>query len=111
MSYDITLKRGDTRYAIKAILKDADGDPVNLEGCEVKFFMAPLGQLAVISREPHIENAANGEVWVVWVPGETNKSGVYRSEFKVKYPDGKIETFPNTGYISIKILNDLGGGK
>ena len=107
MSYDITLKRGDTRYAIKAILKDIDGDPVNLEGCEVKFFMALLGQPAIIKREPHIENAANGEVWVVWVPGETNTSGIYQAEFKVVYPDGRVETFPSDGHISIQIMNDL----
>lgn len=109
MSYDITLKRGDTRHAIKAILKDNDGDPVNLTGCEVKFIMAPLGRGATVCREPHIEDAEHGEVWVVWVPGETAISGVYRAEFEVVYLDGKVETFPSDGYISINIINDLGG--
>ena len=109
MSYDITLKRGDTRHAIKAILKDNDGDPVDLTGCEIKFIMAPLGRRATVCREPYIADAGHGEVWVVWVPGETGISGVYQAELEVVYPDGKVETFPSNRYISINIMNDLGG--
>lgn len=108
MSYDVTIKRGDTRNCIKAVLKDATGSPVNLTGCEVKFLMAPLGRQANCSRAAHIQDALNGEVWVVWAPGETDISGVYRAEFEVLYDDGKRETFPNDGYINIQILNDLG---
>ncbi|MGI5900830.1 MAG: BppU family phage baseplate upper protein [Christensenellales bacterium] len=107
--YDVTLKRGDTRHAIRAVLKDADGDPVNLTDCQVKFKMAPLSGPATISRAAHIQNAEKGEVWVVWVPGETDTSGIYRAEFQVTYPDGRRETFPYNGYISIQIMNDLGG--
>ena len=107
--YDVTLKRGDTRHAIRAVLKDADGDPVNLIDCQVKFKMAPLLRPVTINRAAHIENTDAGEVWVVWVPGETDTSGIYRAEFEVTYDDGRRETFPNTGYISIQILSDLGG--
>lgn len=110
MGYDITIKRGDTRNCIKAILKNASGAPVNLKGCSVKFHMAPLGlrRSAMVSRAAHIQDAASGEAWVVWAPGETDTAGVYRAEFEVIYPDGRRETFPNGGYISIRILDDLG---
>ena len=108
MGYDITIKRGDTRNAIKAVLKDAAGAPVDLTGCEVKFHMAPLNRPAVISRAAHIENAATGEIWLVWAPGETDTAGVYRAEFEVVYQDGRRETFPSNGYIGIQILDDLG---
>jgi hypothetical protein len=108
MGYDVTIKRGDTRNCIKAILKNASGDPVNLAGCSVKFHMAPLRQPAIISRAVHIQDAAAGEVWVVWVPGETDSTGIYRAEFEVVYQDGRKETFPNKGYISLLIQNDLG---
>lgn len=109
MGYDVTIKRGDTRNCIKAILKDSAGSPVDLTGCEVKFHMAPLCRPAIVSRGAHIEDAAAGEVWVVWAPGETDTTGVYRAEFEVVYEDGRRETFPNDGYISIQILKDLGG--
>ncbi len=107
MSYDVTLKRGDTRHALKAILKDSSGSPVDLTGCTVTFCMAPLGQPAVVSRAVDIHDTAGGEVWVVFAPGETDVSGVYRAEFQVTYGDGRKETFPSGGYISIQILSDL----
>lgn len=107
MSYDITIKRGDTRNCIKAVLKDATGNSVDLTGCDVNFYMVPLCGTTVIKRAAHIEDAAAGEVWVVWAPGETNTSGIYQAEFKVVYPDGRVETFPSDGYISIQIMNDL----
>ena len=108
MGYDVTIKRGDTRNCIKAILKDSAGSPVDLTGCEVKFHMAPLCRPATISRAVYIQDVATGEVWVVWAPGETDIAGVYRAEFEVVHEDGRRETYPNTGYISIQILNDLG---
>jgi hypothetical protein len=107
MSYDVTIKRGDTRHAIRAILKDSSGSPVNLTGCTVTFCMAPLGRSAVVSREVDIHDTAGGEVWVVFAPGETDISGVYRAEFRVTYPDGRKETFPNSGYLAIQILDNL----
>ena len=108
MGYDITIKRGDTRHALKAVLKDASGTPVDLTDCSVSFHMAPLNRPAVISRAVHIEDAGNGEVWMVWAPGETDIAGIFRAEFEVVYQDGRRETFPNDGYISIQILDDLG---
>ena len=108
MGYDVTIKRGDTRNCIKAVLKDGTGTPVDLTGCEVKFYMAPLNRPATISRAAHIQDAAAGEIWVVWVPGETDVAGIYRAEFEVVYQDGRRETFPNTGYVSIQIMSDLG---
>lgn len=108
MGYDITIKRGDTRNCIKAVFKDANGAPIDLTGCAANFHMAPLNRPAIISRAVHIQDVATGEVWVVWAPGETDTAGVYRAEFEVLYDDGKIETFPNDGYISIQIIEDLG---
>lgn len=107
MSYDVTIKRGDTRHAIRAVLKNTQGTPVNLSGCSVSFHMAPLGRPPTISRQVDIHDAEGGEVWVVFAPGETDISGVYRAEFRVAYGDGRKETFPNDGYLSIQILGNL----
>lgn len=107
VDYDVILKRGDTRHAIKAILKDANKDPVDLTNCDVTFVMAPIGRPAIINRTAYIHDASNGEVWVVFRPGDTDMSDVYQAEFKVVYPDGKKETFPNFKYIKIKIVKNL----
>ena len=109
--YDVVLKRGDTRHAIRAVLKDAAGNPVDLTDCSVAFSMASLGWSTVIDRAVYVRDAKAGEVWVVWAPGETSVSGVYRAEFSVQYPDNRKETFPNDGYLSIKIMKDLRKGE
>jgi|LSQX01.3.fsa_nt_gb hypothetical protein len=110
MSYDITLKRGDTRNCIRVILKDADGNPLSIPECkEIRFLMAPLGRLAMINRLAYVpDEGSPGEVWHVWALGDTDTSGVYRAEFRVEYMDGRKETFPSNGYISINIMNSLG---
>jgi hypothetical protein len=41
-------------------------------------------------------------------PGETDTAGTYRAEFEATYLDGRKQTYPNDGYISIEILPDLG---
>jgi len=99
-----TIKRGDTRYALKAILKDGDGIPVDLNNCDVSFIIK-----GVMERTPYIHDAVNGEVWVVFHPEDTANEGYYIGEFKVVYSDNRIETFPNEGFIRIHITESLGG--
>lgn len=97
-----TIKQGDTRYALKVVLKDGDGLPVNLTGCQVNFILQQA-----FERSPYIQDAVNGEVWVVFQPTDTAKTGYFNAEFKVTYPDGKIETFPNNGFIKIYVSPSL----
>ena len=103
-----TIKRGDTRQIIKAVLGN-DGVPVNLTGATVRFLMSryQTGAL-VINRAAHIEDATGGKIWFVWLAGDTNTAGLYQAEFEVTFPDGKVETYPNADYIYVNIIPDLG---
>jgi hypothetical protein len=74
----------------------------------VKFHMAPLRRPAILTVKHISKMQEAGEVWMVWAPGETDAAGFYQAEFEVTYQDGKRETFPNNGYISLLIQNDLG---
>lgn len=116
----INLKAGDTRTAISAYLKSPKGNPIDLTGAEVTFIMGPtqsdyIGRIAfkkgppLIKREALILDAKQGRVAFVFDPGETDRVGTMYGEFKVKYPDYSIETFPNSGYIQIKINETVGG--
>jgi hypothetical protein len=96
----LVIKKGDTRTAIKATLKNPSGSPVNLTGSSVTFIMVKSGA-QLVNRSADIVDAQNGRVNFVFVAGETEVTGVVRAEFKVEYPDGSKETFPNSGYISI----------
>lgn len=97
-----TIKQGDTRYALKAVLKDNEGVPIDLTGCQVKVVIGKM-----MERTPYIHDALNGEVWVVFQPEDTATPGFYYAEFKITYQDGKVETFPNNGYIKIAVSSSL----
>lgn len=103
------IKRNDTRVNLKATLSNESG-PVNLTGCTVRFFMAPYlkNGLKIINREAQIVDAPQGIVWFVFEDGDTRETGLYKAELQVTFPDGRRETFPNTGYIAIEIQSDLG---
>ena len=54
-----------------------------------------------------IIDEATGVVQFNWVSGDTNTNGTFEGEFEVTYPDGTIETFPNNGYITIEVTDDI----
>lgn len=91
-------KQGDTRTALKATLLDASGAPVDLTGCTVRFRMS-----CKIDRQVQVLDAAAGEVMMVFESEDVAKPGLFRAEFKVEYPDGRVETFPNSGHITVYI--------
>lgn len=99
----IVIKRGDTRNAIQATLRK-NGDVVDLTGCDVFFYMSNgVNGYATVS------DALNGKVLYPLETAAVDKTGFFTAEFKVKHADGRIETFPNEGYIDIQIKHDLGG--
>ncbi len=104
----LIMKRGDTRTAIKAALLDADGNPVELTGATVRFVVAGLSDGKTMDRQADIVNPADGHVLVVFEPGDTDQAGMYRAEFEATFGDGRKETYPNDGYITIEIMPDLG---
>jgi hypothetical protein len=102
----ITIKRNDTRDALKATLSNESG-PVDLTGATVRFLMSKRKTIKV-DRAAQIKDAANGVVWMVFEQGDTDQDGLFNAEFEVTFPDNRIETFPNDGFISINIIKDLG---
>jgi nitrogen fixation protein FixH len=91
-------KVGDTRTALKATLKDASGNPVDLTDCTVRFKMGCL-----IDREVQVVDAPGGKVLMVFEAADVAKPGLFRAEFTVTYRDGRVEVYPNSGYITVYI--------
>lgn len=104
----VVIKRNDTRTAIRATLLGPDRNPVDLTDATVRFLMADHKGTVKMDREALVPNAAGGEVWVVFESGDTDTVGLYRAEFEVTFPDGRIETYPNDRFILIQIVPDLG---
>lgn len=103
----IEIKQGDTRHAIQAVLKDANGNSVDLTGASVRFLM---GRKHVLLADGFAQQTATpGEVWYVFNEGETDLVGQFGIEFRVTYADGKVETFPHDKALPIRINERIGG--
>ena len=103
------LKRNDTTPAIRATLKDGDGNVINLADATVRFHMRAIDSAtaAVDAAGSVVSPAANGVVEYAWDAADTTTAGMYSAEFEVTYSDGSIETFPNSDYIRVEIVDDI----
>lgn len=115
---DVWLKTGDTAPAIRQVLVDGSGNPANLEGATVKFFMRKLtrpgeaepdviGGDAVLDQVDDGGDGTRGKVHYNFEAGALAAGG-YRGEWQVTFASGAIETFPNNGYVHIAVVADLG---
>ncbi len=105
---DFTVKRNDRLPEITALLKDPAGAAVNLTGATVKFLMrSPNAASAKVNAAGAIVDAASGSVKYAWAAADTDTAGRYRAEWQVTFADGRLETFPNAGYLEIAVVEDL----
>lgn len=105
MAATFNLKQHDTSPALIYRLKPA----VSLSGASIVFNMRRRGGSAVISRAAaSIEgNPSAGTVRYNWEPSDTASVGLFEAEFEVTYTDGTVETFPNSGFITVQIAGDI----
>jgi hypothetical protein len=105
MANNFYLKRGDTGPAIRFALIPED---LSLAGATVRFQMRARAGMPVIDA-PALIVAQSGPAIVEysWQPGDSLAAGFYEAEFRVVYADGKVETFPNVGFISVQIAEDV----
>lgn len=105
---DFTIKRGDTFPFLRAVLSDANG-PVDLTGATVKVILKTpgLSGTVVVNDVCTITNAANGIVEYEWDPADTATVNTLDAEWQVTWADAEVTTFPNEGFKSVAITQDL----
>ncbi len=102
------IKTNDTSPKLAVTLEDALGNPIALVGCSARFHMKAFGASALkIDAVATITDATTGKVQYAWTGTDTDTAGTYYGEIEVTYGDGAIETFPNNGYFTIIIKEDL----
>ena len=111
MATDFFLKQGDTAPPIVAVLKDASLAVVPLTAAtSVRFLMSDkLSGVPAVNHLGTIVDAVNGKVSYQWQPGDSDIVSTYNGEWEIAWSDGTYETFPNSKYMTIKIVKDLGG--
>lgn len=96
------MKRNDTS---PALLWRVPFD-INSIGSTVVFSMRS-GSNVVVNRGPALFHDAR-TLRYDWELADTADIGCFDAEFEVTYSDGSVETFPNKGYITVKIEEDIG---
>ncbi|QUG41321.1 hypothetical protein KD050_18910 [Psychrobacillus sp. INOP01] len=104
---ELTIIQGDTCHAIRAVLKNVDGVPIDIKGATVRFLMGVRDKIYVENVAQ--QTGATGEVSYVFNSGETDVPGKFFIQFVVTYADGRVETFPHKDAIAFKINHRLGG--
>lgn len=105
------LKTGDTDPDFVAKLRKDNGNPKDLTGATISFYMKEVDEdtLAVdddTTGNVSIEDASLGKVSYTWQAGDTDLAGVYEAEFEVD-DGGEISTYPNVGYATVRIHEGL----
>ena len=106
MSDIFHIKRGDTSPAlVYKLFPD-----VNLTGATVVFNMRKRGAANTVNRGAAsvVGAAVNGTVSYAWATGNTAVADQYEAEFEVTHADLTVETYPNNGFITVQIKDDLG---
>jgi len=107
MSTDFLIKQNDTSPKLVYVLDP----PVPLGGATAVFNMYPVSApkgTSPLNRVPALIEDPDGALGHVFTADQTSVAGVFWGEFEVTYADESVETFPNKGYITIKIGHDLG---
>lgn len=107
------LRQGDEGSIIETILRDEDGTAVDLNGATVYFNMAPIGggALKVNAEAVNEQDTTNGEtghVSYTWQEGDSDTTGLFLAEWEVRYVGGEVQTFPNTGYLLVRVTPQIG---
>jgi hypothetical protein len=102
MTNIFTLKTGDTSPSLLYALLPAT---IDLTGATVRFSLRNRDTGAVIVNRAAalVVTATPPVVRYDWQPGNTDVAGNFDGEFEVTYAGGAIETFPNRGFIDIRI--------
>lgn len=102
MSLIFNIYEGDTSPGVEFALAPTT---IVLTNATVVFRWKPVGAEAWTNTEPAIIQTATvtPTLRYDWQAGETDTPGLYEAQFRVTYLDGTIETFPNTGAITISV--------
>ena len=100
-----TIKRGDTLFLLEYLLDPAT---VDLTGAMVLFKFRPRNGAMQFSRAATAPIlTVTPKVAYAWQAGDTDVAGLFEGEFEVTFPGGRIKTFPDPGFIPIRITEDI----
>lgn len=102
-----SIKQNDTSPSLQVSLKDSALQPIPLGEATVRFHMKSVDGTLKVDAPMTITNASAGTCQYNWQAGDTDTVGTYYVEFEVTYADASVETFPNNGSKTVKVVKEL----
>lgn len=109
MSDTFTIRQHDHGEAMTSTLLDADGAAVDLTGASVALCVAPAagGARIVDDAAAEVTDAAAGKVSYTWKAADTEAPGTFFAQWKVTFADESVQSFPNDGFMAVRITPDI----
>lgn len=115
MPDQFVVRQGDTAQTLTSTLTDADDNPVDIAGATVTFTMGPIAggdakvNAAAASNDQNGDGSdgSTGNVSYTWAAADTNTAGLYLGAWEVTFAGGAKLSFPNGGYLLIRVTPDL----
>ena len=108
---DHTFTEADLGDTLQATLKDeVSPDGVDLTGAtEIRLVVKDRDGVKVFDKEMSLADSSNGDVEYKWGQGDfIEEPGVYRSKIKVFDSSDEPESFPNDGFRTIEVEEEIG---
>lgn len=99
------IKRNDTSPTLLYQLDLADGQ--TLVNATIRFHMNDAAGTSIVDDAGSIYDATEEQIQYAWSAADTVTAGIYNAEFEVTFADGSVETFPNDGYLRVRVYEDL----
>lgn len=103
------IKQNDDTPTLDVALQDDRGRPTDIASATIVFHMrnAADDTVKINGGTVTILSATRGEVRYSWSAANTDTAGNFEAEFQVTFSGGGVETFPNDGYITVIITDDV----
>ena len=102
-----SIKQNDTSPSLQVTLRDSSLVVINLTGASVRFHMKSVDGILKIDAPMTVTSALGGVCQYDWQAGDTDTVGTYYVEFEVTYSDASVESFPNNGSKTVKVVREL----
>lgn len=105
---DVYAKQNDFGTTVTSVATDADGAIIDLTGATIRFKMMPIGGGTVLDVTSTNPAPTAGSLVHTWGTAQLATAGLYLAEWQATYAGGQILTFPNGGYLSIRVTPEIG---
>lgn len=110
---DFLWRQGDTEPVFADTLTYTDGSAVNLTGASLSLIVRSLAQAAPLSLSGPVESIVPTQGQIQWRPDTTDTDtitpGDYPAHWQVVFADGTPMSFPTSGFLWIRVEENLLG--